>query len=73
MPRSNLCEAKRVIRAPRHQTRKKSAPDVCSSGARGCLPNQLPLVAVLVVAGENFEQVVFAVLLRKEKPGSVCP
>jgi hypothetical protein len=37
------------------------------------LPNQLLLVAVLVVAGENFEQVVFAVLLGKEKPRPVCP
>ena len=42
---------------------KKSAPDACPSGARDVLPNYFRLVA-----RKNFEQVVFAVLLGKEKP-----
>jgi len=28
---------------------------------------------MLVFAGKNFEQVIFAVLLGEEKPGPVCP
>jgi hypothetical protein len=52
---------------------KKAPQTYARLGRETALPNQLLLVAVLVVAGENFEQVVFAVLLGEEKPGPVCP
>ena len=56
------------------RTFAKKAPQTCARlGRETALPNQLLLVAVLVVAGENFEQVVFAMLLGEEKPGPVCP
>jgi len=42
---------------------QKSAPDACSSGARDASPNYFRLIA-----GSDFEQVIFAVLLRDEKP-----